>query len=500
MLGIDKAELVCFDSANSNYYNSGVDVLTIQEGIVVVRNRNLYLLILILIVTGLSLWIDFAPNDNWLGRDVSTRLGLDLQGGTQVLLRSVQEDVTAEQLQTAAGVVERRINGLGVGESVVQTSGTNRLIVELPGVANPEQAIDTLRGTGKLEFIDPQGQNLMVGQLVRTSGSPIVASATPSQTLALEETPIYPSVTDGADLDLSAVQPAVAQAAVGMPQRPAVAFAFRSPSREQLAQFTQQNVGRQMCIVLDNVVQSCPFIEQALVDGSGIISTQTREDADSIYNQLKYGALPIPLQVETSRTVTATLGRASVDASLVAGIVGLAVVGLFMIFYYRLPGLISVVALLIYTAITFALYRLIPITLTLAGIAGFILSIGLAVDANVLIFARLKEELRRKRELRHAIEDAFVESWPAIRDSNVATLITSTILYMFGNSFGVSIIKGFALTLGMGVVISLFTSIVVTRTLMRLILPLRSVYNPWLYGLDHEDQKEAALTDTGPAA
>src|SRR5690606_37501796 len=142
-------------------------------------------------------------------------------------------------LQTAAGVVERRINGLGVGESVVQTSGNNRLIVELPGVANPEQAIDTLRGTGKLEFIDPQGQNLMVGQLVRTTGSPIVASATPSETIALEETPLFPSVTDGADLDLTAVQPAVAQAGVGQVQRPAVAFAFRSPSREQLAQFTQ---------------------------------------------------------------------------------------------------------------------------------------------------------------------------------------------------------------------------------------------------------------------
>jgi len=458
-----------------------------------VRSRDLYLLILIVIITGLAVWVDFAPNDNWLGRDVRTRLGLDLQGGTQVLLRAVQEGVTRDQLQTAAGVVERRVNGLGVGESVVQTSGTDRLIVELPGVANPEQAIDTLRGTGKLEFIDPLGQQLQDGQRVKTTGSPVVASATPTETAELASAPIYQSVTDGADLDLSAVQPAVSQDSAGLGQRPAVAFAFRSPSREQLAQFSQQNVGKQMCIVLDNVVQSCPVIQQPLVDGSGVISTNSRADSDRIYNQLKFGALPIPLQIETSRTVTATLGRTSVDASLVAGTVGLIVVALFMIFFYRLPGLLAVIALLIYTALSFALYKLIPITLTLAGIAGFILSIGLAVDANVLIFARLKEELRRKRDLRHAIEDAFKESWPAIRDSNAATLITSAILYVFGNSFGVSIIKGFALTLGLGVLTSLFTAIVVTRTLLRLVIPLRIAYNAWLFGLDRHDQGKVDL-------
>lgn len=457
------------------------------------RSRDLYLILLTLIVTGLALWVDFAPGDNLLGRDVHTRLGLDLQGGTQVLLRAVQPNVTRDELQTAAGVVERRVNGLGVGESVVQTSGNDRVIVELPGVANPEQAIDTLRGTGKLEFIDPQGQQLQEGQKVRTEGSPVVASATPTETKALEQTPLFKTITDGKDLDTSAVQPAVEQGGAGLASRPAVAFAFRSPSKENLAQFSAQNVGKQMCIVLDNTVQSCPVINQALTTGSGIISTNTRPDANRIFNQLKYGALPIPLQVETSRTVSATLGQDSVSASLVAGTVGLVVVAIFMLVYYRLPGLVADVALLIYTVLTFAFYRLIPITLTLAGIAGFILSIGLAVDANVLIFARLKEELRRKRELRSAIEAAFEEAWPAIRDSNASTLITSAILYLFGNSFGVSIIKGFALTLGLGIVISLFTAIVVTRTLLRLIIPLRIAYNPWLYGLDHEDSGSVDL-------
>jgi preprotein translocase subunit SecD len=242
--------------------------------------------------------------------------------------------------------------------------------------------------------------------------------------------------------------------------------------------------------VLDNRVQSCPVIESPLTSGSGIITTQSRADADRIFNQLKYGALPIPLVVETSRTVSATLGQESVDASLIAGAVGLGVVALFMILYYRLPGLIAVIALMIYTAITFAIYRFIPITLTLAGIAGFILSIGVAVDGNVLIFARLKDELRRKRDMRSALEAGFDEAWPAIRDSSASTLITSAILYMFGNSFGVSIIKGFALTLGLGILISLFTAIVVTRTMLRLLTPLPSLRNLWLWGIDRVDLAE----------
>lgn len=464
------------------------------------RSRDLYSLILILVVTGLAVWIDFAPGDNWLGRDVRTRLGLDLQGGTQVLLRTTQENITADELNTATGVIDRRVNGLGVGESVVQTSGSNRIIVELPGVANPEQAVDTLRGTGRLEFIDPQGQQLGEGQLVRTSGNPnpVVQGATITDTQALEQTPVYTSITDGKDLDTNQVAPAVGQASVSG-SRPAVSFAFRSPSQEQLATFTQNNVGKQMCIVLDNRVQSCPVIESALTTGSGIITTQSRADADRIYNQLKFGALPIPLIVETSRTVSATLGQESVDASLIAGVVGLAAVGIFMVLFYRLPGLMAVIALLIYTAITFALYRFVPVTLTLAGIAGFILSIGVAVDGNVLIFARLKDELRRRRDLRTALEMGFDESWPAIRDSSAATLITSAILYMFGNSFGVSIIKGFALTLGLGIVISLFTAIVVTRTLLRLLASLPSVRNLWLWGMDRSDLAETSVAATAQA-
>jgi preprotein translocase subunit SecD len=268
-----------------------------------------------------------------------------------------------------------------------------------------------------------------------------------------------------------------------------VSFRFTGDSARQLAQFSTNNVNNPMCIALDNTIISCPIIQSALTSGEGIITTRSIDDRDSIYNQLKYGALPIALRVETKRTVSATLGQDSVDASMVAGLVGLSVVGLFMLLYYRLPGFLAVIALLIYTALSFAIYRLIPITLTLAGIAGFVLSIGLAVDANVLIFARLQEELRRQKPLSIAIEQGFREAWPAIRDSSASTLITSTILYMFGNSFGVSIIKGFALTLFLGIILSLFTAIVVTRTLLQLVVSTQFANNLWFFGLDERDRE-----------
>ncbi len=470
------------------------------------RDKNIYSLLLIIVITAIALWVDFAPDDMFLGRDVHTRQGLDLQGGIQVLLSAAQEDVTREEMQTAAGVIERRVNGLGVGETVVQLSGEDRIIVELPGIANPDQALEILRGTGSLEFINSQGQYLPEGQVVRTTNNPDpvilqeTEGVTPTESLTATDAitppvqtppeaasgPIYDSITSGKDLDTSQVAPTLSQNQAGL-NEPAVSFAFTGESARSLATFTAQNVGQPMCIVLDNRVVSCPVVQSPLTDGSGVITTNDAEDRDAIFAQLKYGALPIPLQVETNRTVSATLGEDSVQASTRAGIIGLAVVALFMIIYYRLPGVLAVIALLMYTAICFAFYRLIPITLTLAGIAGFILSIGLAVDANVLIFARLKEELRRKRELRKAIELGFDEAWPAIRDSSVSTLITSVVLFLFGNSFGVSIIKGFALTLGLGILVSLFSAIFITRTLLRLIVPLGISRNRWFFGIDPDE-------------
>ncbi len=463
------------------------------------RRRDINLLLLIVLVTAVATWINLAPRANaadendrtelWLGRDVHTRFGLDLRGGTQVLLRATEPNVTAQQMDIARRTIEQRVNGLGVAEATVQTSGSNRIIVELPDVANPEQALQTIRSTGKLEFVDPGQTQLNEGDLVRTETSPnLPATAAPTATGVLSETtavtdttatgPILKVVAKGSDLDLTSVQPGVEQTG-----RPYVAFTFTGESARTLEQFTAANVGKLMAIVLDNRVQSVAEI-QAPLPGSGQITTNTQADRDAILNVLKYGSLPVTLEVETSRSVTATLGEASINASVVAGIVGLLAVALFMIIFYRLPGVIAVVALLIYTLISFALYRLIPITLTLAGIAGFILSIGLAVDANVLIFARLKEELRRGRPLAAAVEQGFEHAWPSIRDANASTMITSMILYWFGSNFGVSIIKGFALTLALGIVISLFTAIVVTRTLLRLVVRSGRLENPWLYAVD----------------
>lgn len=451
------------------------------------RNRDITPFLFILLITALSSWITFAPDNVWLGRDVSVRLGLDLQGGTQVLMKA-DGIVDKEVMSTAATVIERRVNGLGVSEAIVQLSGENRIIVELPGVKDPEKAIETLRGTGRLEFIDTKGQFLNDGTVVRTSGNPDpklpqatvdAAAADPNNPVPSIDPVIYQSITDGRDLDTRQVALRVATDSVS--SRPAVSFAFIGQSANDLATFTAANIQKPMCIVLDNTVVSCPVIQSALVGGSGEITTNTREDAEKILNQLKYGSLPVTLSIESSRTVSATLGANSVQASIVAGLVGLIIVAVFMIVYYRLPGLLATIALIIYTIIIFAVHKLVPITLTLSGIAGFILSIGLAVDANVLIFARLKEELRNKRSFLRAVEAGFDEAWPAIRDSSASTLITSAILFLFGNSFGVSLIKGFALTLALGILLNLFTAVVVTRTFLRMVVRNESAHATWLY-------------------
>jgi preprotein translocase subunit SecD len=464
----------------------------------IVRSRDATFLVFVLIIVGLALWIVFAPNNQWFGRDVSTRLGLDLQGGTQVLLRADSPNVSSDIMQTAAGVIERRVNGLGVSEAVVQLSGSDRIIVELPGVRNSTQAIETLRGTGQLEFIDSQGQYLASGTLVRTSGNPDPQVAPPpGATQPVSPTtatgPVYNSITTGADLDTRAVSLRVG-GSQNLSNPFAVAFAFTGQSAQQLASFSAANVGQPMCIVLDNVVFSCPQLQAALVGGSGEITTSTREDAERIFNQLKYGALPIGLTVESSRTVSASLGQNSVDASIAAAVIGLSAVMLFLTLYYRLPGLIATIVLLIYAVLIFAIYRLLPVTLTLAGIAGFILSVGVMVDANVLISGRLKEELRHGRSLRSAVETGFEQAWSAILDSNVAMLITSLILFLFGSSFGVGIIRGFAVTLGLGTLVSLAVVWMVTLPLLRAVAAVPGLGRPWLFDLGRAPGLEREAT------
>jgi preprotein translocase subunit SecD len=249
-----------------------------------------------------------------------------------------------------------------------------------------------------------------------------------------------------------------------------VAFEMRDEAADRFAEYTAAHIGEVMAIVLDGVIISSPQIQSAIPDGQGVITGDfSYSEGRSLAVQLQYGALPVPLTVETQRSVGATLGQESIDKSIQAGVIGLCVVLLFMLIYYRLPGALADLALIIYALFNLALFRLVPVTLTLPGITGFLLSTGMAVDANILIFERMKEELRRGRTLRAAIEAGFDRAWTSIRDSNLSTIITCAILYWFGSSFGASVVKGFAITLFIGVTVSMFTAVIVTRTFLRVV-------------------------------
>jgi len=262
-------------------------------------------------------------------------------------------------------------------------------------------------------------------------------------------------------------------------------FTLKSDGAKVFSTYTTSHVGQYLAIVLDKKVISAPVIKNPITDGQGIIQGGfTSASANALAVQLRYGSLPVPVKVVESRTVGPTLGEESIRKSLMAGLIGLAVVVLFMGVYYRLPGVLADLALIVYGLVTLMFYKVIPITLTLPGLAGFILSIGMAVDANVLIFERLKEELRAGRTLQQAIDLGWRRAWPSIRDSNTSTLITCLILFVFGNTFGASMVKGFAVTLSLGVLISLFTAIIVTRTFLHLVLDnMRLGEHPSWFGL-----------------
>ncbi len=375
-------------------------------------------------------------------------------------------------LALAKNIVERRVNGLGVSEAVVQSQGETRITAELPGVNNPDQAIETIRSTGQLEFVDPQGANLRQGMIINTTNKPTAVQnfvAGPNADPAM--TPY------GEQLFTTAMTGDVLRTALSRQDQYGqweIGFELTGDGADQFYNYTSSHIGQQMAIVLDGVVLSAPVINAAIRD-QGVISGQfTDQEAGSLAIQMRYGALPVPLKVVDVRSISATLGADSVRSSVIAGLIGMGAVFVFMVLMYRVPGLLANVALIIYVFFNLAIYKLIPVTLTLAGITGFLLSVGMAVDANILIFERLKEELRSGRSPRLAVEAGFSRAWPAIFDSNLTTLISCAVLYVFGNQFGASIVKGYALTLGMGVLLSMFTAIVVTRTFMRALLSSRS--------------------------
>jgi protein-export membrane protein SecD len=359
-----------------------------------------------------------------------------------------------------------------VSEPLVQRQGDDRIIVELPGIDNPDQAIATLRGTGLLEFVEMGQQFVPAGTLIETdfSASPTASAGITGTQGLLDPATGQPfrTIMTGADLR---------SASVGFDQltsAPLIIFELSDTGRTKFRDYTSQNIGNVVAIVMDKVVLSAPTI-QAVIDGSGEITGQfTLDEANSLAVQMQYGALPVPLNVLDTRSVGATLGADSVQKSITAGVIGVLVVLLFMIVFYRVPGALADVALILFVLINVAIFKLLPVTLTLPGIAGFLLATGTAVDANVLIFERMKEELRAGKPLRAAVDAGFNRAWTSIFDSNLSTLITAAILIYFGSAFGASSVRGFAITLAIGVLVSMFTAVFATRVLMRLVYQRRN--------------------------
>ena len=407
-------------------------------------------------------------------RPLTPILGLDLRGGMQVLLQTPQGfPVEPGMLQVAATILENRSNALGVSEVVFQVAGDNYIVGEFPGLENINEVVDVIKQTGLLEFVDVGSDLLPPGTLIRTNFqnqnvSTIESdnSGTPSEEGSDEGQKIYNTVITGADLNSVVVVP---------PRSPtdgyAVSFTLKPEGAKKFAEHTRNNVGSLLAIVLDKEIVSTPVIQQPIETGEGAISGQgefafSYDEANNLRVTLFYGSLPVSLEIAESRVVGPTLGQASLEKSLIAGAIGFLIVALFMLIYYRVPGIIAILSITLFGLITFALYLMIPVTLTLPGVAGFLLSIGSALDANILQFERLKEELRHGRTLAQAADLCWRRAWPSIRDSNFATILTSMILFWFGSTFGATIVKGFALTLALGVGVSLFTALFVTRTLL----------------------------------
>jgi preprotein translocase subunit SecD len=484
------------------------------------RRGTLALLGFIIVLALAAAWVDLPSNPGIhvhvgpinVDRDIELRRGLDLQGGLQVLLEAdlpADEPVDAAAMEATRAIIEQRVNGLGVSEPLIQLSGGRRIIVELPGIEDPELAIRTFGETGLLEFVHAGYDYLIPGEAITTTEEiSAVTPVTPTETITPTpeisatvtitptteitpttaispttpvepEAPVYETILTGRHLT-------GANMGFGELGQIEIRFELDDEGAAIFADYTRNHVGQLMCIVLDKEVVSCATINQAIPDGKVRITREggfPAEEAEAIVVRLRYGALPIPLRVETNRTVGPTLGEDSLQKSLLAGVIGLSIVVLFMLLYYRFPGFLADMALMIYAAIVLALFKLIPVVLTLPGIAGFILSVGMAVDANILIFERMKEELRAGKGLRLGVEQGFSRAWPSIRDSNFSTLITCAILFWFGSYFGASIVKGFALTLGVGVIVSMFTAIIVTRTFLRLIIDLDVVKHHRWFGV-----------------
>lgn len=462
-------------------------------------SRRTINLIVILVLLAAAIFIDVNQQiqvGNWT-KSLKTVLGLDLQGGMQVLLEvdlPADTAVSAQSLDDARRILENRSNALGVSESPFQVAGTRRILGEFPGLTNTEEVLAVLKETGQLEFVDMGDTPLSEGTVIKTdiasskSGSSVITptvapTATITATVAATQTgtpqptasPQPTATTLPTEKIWHTVMTGDQLKTVGVGTNTlgqyVVNFELKTDAQKIFSDYTSNNIGKYLVIVLDKKIISAPKIQNAITEGKGEITGNfTVDTANNLAVQLRYGALPVPLKVVESRVIGPTLGQDSLNKSMIAGLVGFIIVTLFMVLYYRLPGAIAILAIITYAAITLAIYKLLAVTLTLPGIAGLLLSTGGALDANILMFERLKEELHSGRSLAQAIELGWKRAWPSIRDSNVATLLTSLVLFVFGSNYGATIVKGFAITLGLGVLISLFSAIVTSRTFLSIIL------------------------------
>ncbi len=468
-----------------------------------VTKRRLQFLAIILLIGVATVISSPKPTkigwlDNWLQK-MTIKQGLDLQGGVHLVyeadMKNIEKGKEMESLKGVQDVIERRVNAFGVAEPIIRPSkigDSYRLIVELAGVTNVEEAKKMLKETPFLEFKEEgeaktelsEDEKKMVDQLAtqyyenaqKEKSQKKDTSSDSKKTPTLEE--IKNSLTQqflqpqwkatglsGKQLD---------KAQVNFNQQtgqPTVSLQFNSEGKELFKKITERSKGKRVAIFLDNNIISAPTVQAVIRDGRAEISGGfTLKEAKDLAQRLNAGALPVPIKLVQEQSIEASLGAESLQKSLRAAFWGLVAVAVFMVFYYRLAGVVAVIALASYAILMVAIIKIsslspFGITLTLPGIAGFILSVGMAVDANILIFERIREELKRGRELSAAIKDGFRRAWPSIRDGNYSTLITSFILVIFGSGF----IQGFALILILGVLLSMFTAIVITRVIIRLL-------------------------------
>lgn len=440
------------------------------------------------------------------------KLGLDLKGGAHLVYQAdfseISEENRRDALESVRETIERRVNSFGVSEPLVQVQGSDQIVVELPGVADVNEAIKQIGQTPLLEF-----------RTQRTDAQSAEPTIGPDGKLTVEANQMWaPTGLTGKNLKRATAD---VQRGPNGRTEVVVRLQFDSEGTELFSQLTKDNIGKPLAIFLDGNIIQAPTVQTAITNGEAVITGGfSSEEAKLLATRLNSGALPVPIKLISQQNVGASLGQESIQKSIVAGLIGLLMITLFMILYYRWPGLLAVLALIIYVLVSIAVFKIgismtaiilvgiffllgiivngwfgvlalisyialiflngvQPVTLTLAGIAGFILSIGMAVDANILIFERMKEELRDGKDMYKAIKDGFDRAWFSIRDSNVATLISTLILYTFGTPS----IKGFAVTLSIGVLISMFSAITATRTFLMLLMTEKMAKSGWLVGL-----------------